>query len=111
MNGYERIMAAMKGESHDRVPVMLHNFMLAAREINVSMKEFRENPKITAKAFIHAIEKYRYDGILVDVDTVTLAGSLGVPVDFPEDEPARPLRGMLDSLDDIKKLKPVRVEN
>ncbi len=111
MNGYERTMAALKGEPHDRVPVMLHNFMLAAREINVSMQEFRENPKIIAKAFIHAIEKYGYDGILVDVDTVTLAGSLGVSVDFPEDEPARPLRGMLGSLEDVKKLKPPKVEN
>lgn len=39
MNGYERIMAVLKGEPHDRVPVMLHNFMMAAREINFSMKE------------------------------------------------------------------------
>jgi len=32
MNGYERITAALRGERPDRVPVMLHNFMMAARE-------------------------------------------------------------------------------
>ena len=31
----------------------------------------------------------QYDGITVDIDTVTLAGACGVPVDFPNDEPAR----------------------
>jgi len=111
MNGYERTMAALRGEPHDRTPVMLHNFMMAAREINVSMRQFREDPKLIAQAFIHAVEKYDYDAILVDVDTVTLAGSLGVPVDFPDDEPARPLRGLLASLDDTKKLPPPKIEN
>jgi uroporphyrinogen decarboxylase len=111
MNGYERTIAALQGEPHDKIPVMLHNFMMAAREINVSMREYRENPKLIAQAFIHAVEKYGYDAILVDLDTVTLAGSLGVPVDFSEDDPARPLRGLLESLDDIKKLSPPRVEN
>jgi len=111
MNGYERTMAALQGKPHDKIPVMLHNFMMAAREIHVSMREFREDPKLIAQAFIHAVEKYGYDAILVDVDTVTLAGSLGVPVDFPEDEPARPIRGLLESLEDAKKLPPPKVEN
>ena len=111
MNGYERTMAALRGEQHDRVPVMLHNFMMAAREINVSMSSFRENPKLIAQAFIHAVNKYGYDAVLVDVDTVTLAGSLGVPVDFPENEPARPVRGLLNTLEDFKKLPPPKVEN
>ena len=32
MNGLERIMAALRGEQPDKTPVMLHNFMMAARE-------------------------------------------------------------------------------
>ena len=111
MNSYERTMAAMRGEPHDRVPVMLHNFMMAAREINVSMGRFREDPKLIAQAFIHAVEKYGYDAILMDVDTVTLAGSLGVPVDLPEDDPARLSSGLLGSLEELKKLPPPQVEN
>ena len=59
---------------------MLHNFMMAAREAGVTMEQFRNDPAIIANAFIRSVEKYNYDGILVDIDTVTLAGAVGVPV-------------------------------
>ena len=88
MNGYERIAAALRGERPDRVPVMLHNFMMAAREAGHTMKAYREDPRKLAGSFIQAVETYGYDGVLVDVDTATLAGALGVPLELPEDEPA-----------------------
>ena len=88
MNGYQRITAALRGERPDRVPVMLHNFMMAAREAGVTMKAFREDPRLMADVFIRAVEVYGYDGVLVDLDTATLAGALGVPVERPEEEPA-----------------------
>lgn len=109
MNGYERIMAALKGEPVDKIPVMLHNFMNAAEEIGITMGQFREDPKLIAQAFIHSVEKYQLDGVLVDLDTSTLAGSLGVKVDFPEHEPARSVSGILDSYKSLNELKPVDV--
>lgn len=111
MNGYERIQAALKNEPTDKVPVMLHNFMMAAREIGVTMHQFRENPKTMAEAFILSVEKYQFDGILVDLDTVTLAGAVGVPIDFPEKEPARSAKGNLSDLSEVKNLKAVNIEN
>jgi len=89
MNGSERINAALNGEKPDKVPVMLHNFMMAAREQGVSMEQYRNDPKVIAECFIAAVEKYRYDGIVVDIDTVTLAGAMGAVIDFPRDDPAR----------------------
>jgi len=94
MNGRERILSAFRGEEPDTVPVMLHNFMMAAREAGITMREFRERPEAIARAFIQSVERYGYDGVVVDVDTVTLAGAIGVPVDAPEDDPAR-VRGAL----------------
>lgn len=111
MNGYERIQTAVKGEKPDKIPVMLHNFMMAAKEAGVSMAQFRDDPKIIAEVFIKSVEKYEFDGILVDLDTVTLAGAVGVPVDFPEHEPARSHKGNLLSLEDVKKLNKVNIEN
>lgn len=111
MNGYERITAVLNGEKPDKIPVMLHNFLMAAKEYGVTMEQYRNDPKIIAGSFIAAIEKYHYDGILVDIDTVTLAGSLGVPVDFPVDAPARSHTGKLDSLEDAVHLKPPKVED
>ena len=89
MNGYRRIRAALNGERSDSIPVMLHNFMPAASEAGFTMKRFREDPGAIAASFIQAVETYAYDGILVDVDTVTTAEALGVKIDFPEDNPAR----------------------
>jgi uroporphyrinogen-III decarboxylase len=83
MNGFERIAAALAGKPADKVPVMLHNFMMAAHEYGATMEQFRNDPKVIAGAFIKSVETYQFDGILVDIDTATLAGALGVKIDFP----------------------------
>jgi len=88
---------------------MLHNFQLAAREAGFTMKEYRNNPRKAARAHIQAAEKYETDGILIDIDTATLAGAVGVPVDFPEDEPARTVGGLMDSLDEMDRLRDVNI--
>lgn len=111
MNGYKRINAALRGEKPDKVPVMLHNFMMAAKEHGVTMDQYRNNPKIIAESFIAAIEKYQYDGIIVDIDTVTLAGAVGVPVDFPVNDPARTHAGNLGNLEDVIHLGSPKIED
>jgi uroporphyrinogen decarboxylase len=104
MNGYQRIITALKGEQPDTIPVMLHNFMMAAKEAGYSQAEYRSDPQKIANAFIQSVEKYQYDGILVDIDTVTLAGAVGVPVDFPENEPARSNKSCLNDLKEVDDL-------
>jgi len=99
----------LEGKWTNRRPVMLHNFLMAAREEGISMKEFGENPQSAANAFIHAAEKYKVDGLLIDVSTATLAGSLGVAVDYPEDEPARTHGGLISSLEEVSGLPPVNI--
>jgi MtaA/CmuA family methyltransferase len=111
MNGYERIKAALEGHRPDCTPVMLHNFMMAAHEAGYTMQAFREDAGKIADSFIRAVEKYDYDGILVDIDTVTLAGAAGVPVDFPLQEPARSHLGCIASPTEIKTLPVVDVGN
>jgi len=109
MNGYERINLALKGEMPDKRPVMLHNFMLAAQESGITMKQYRDSPEIAAKCHIEFVEKYKVDGILFDVDTALLAGSIGIPVDFPDNEPARTHRPLLDRIEDVDSLLPIDI--
>jgi MtaA/CmuA family methyltransferase len=106
MNGSERIRAALEGRRPDRVPVMLHNFLMAAREAGFSQRRFREDPDAIALSFIRAVETYGYDGVLVDVDTATVAEALGVKVDLPEDQPARWAGPRIASLAEVKDLPP-----
>ncbi|HSQ79050.1 MAG TPA: uroporphyrinogen decarboxylase family protein [Candidatus Bathyarchaeia archaeon] len=110
MNGDERIRAALEGKPTDRVPVMLHNFLMAAREAGHSQRRFRESPAAIAGSFIRAVETYGYDGVLVDVDTVTVAEALGVRVDHPEDQPARWAGPRLDRLAEVKDLPPPAID-
>jgi uroporphyrinogen decarboxylase len=109
MNGFERISAALRGERPDRVPVMLHNFLMAAREAGYSMSRFRNDPEAVAASFIRAVETYEYDGILVDVDTVALAEAVGVRVDHPEDQPARWAGPAIPALEAVRDLPPPAV--
>lgn len=110
MNGYRRTMAALTGEWPDRRPVMLHNFMMAAREAGVTMRQFRSDPAAIARSFIQAVESYGYDAVVVDVDTATLAGACGVPVHLPEDEPAIAKAPRIAALDQVRDLPPPRIE-
>jgi len=111
MNGYDRITAAIKGKKTDTTPIMLHNFMMAAQEFGVTMEQYRNNPEVIANTFIDSIERYNYDGIFIDIDTVTLAGAVGVPIDFPDNEPARSNKGNLLNMSDVKNLKSINIEN
>jgi MtaA/CmuA family methyltransferase len=109
MTGLERIQGTLEGRWTDKRPVMLHNFMMATLEDGLTMKEFREDPEKAARAFIHAAEKYDADGILIDIDTATLAGSLGVPVDYPVDAPARTKGVLLRAIEEVGSLPPVQI--
>ncbi len=100
MTGYERVKSALEGRMPDRRPVMLHSFMVAAREAGYTMRQYREDPHIAAECHLRFVEKYGTDGVLFDVDTALTAGACGVPVDFPEDEPARTHEPLLHSLSD-----------
>jgi MtaA/CmuA family methyltransferase len=111
MNGYQRIMAALRGETSDATPVMLHNFMMAAREAGITMARFRSDPREIARCFAESVERYGLDGIVVDIDTATLAGACGVPVDFPEDGPARCHGQRLRSLAAVRDLEPACIES
>jgi uroporphyrinogen decarboxylase len=104
MNGYQRIKAALAGEMPDTTPIMLHNFMLAVREAGCTHRQFRSDPELAAQVFIQAIEKYGYDGMVIDFDTVTLAGAAGVPVETRDDGPANSHAGCLATLDEAARL-------
>jgi uroporphyrinogen decarboxylase len=109
MNGYERINAALNGIMPDRRPVMLHNFMPAVSEAGYNMKEYRNSPEIAAECHIRYAEKYGLDGVLFDVDTAIVASAIGVPVDYPDNEPARTHEIFLQSLDEVEKLEDVDI--
>lgn len=111
MNGYERIKAAIRGEAADCRPVMLHNFQSSVWEAGITFDVFRGNPHKAAEAFIRSTEKYDLDGVFIDFDTATLAGACGCKVAKPIDKAAVTTKGILEDIEDVSQLKPVKIEN
>jgi len=101
MNGFERISQTLAWQPTDRVPVMLHNFMPAAREAGLTMKQFRSDPNSMARTFIDAAAKYGLDGILTDVDTALEAHAMGAKTEFPDDLPAKVVAPVADQIEEV----------
>jgi uroporphyrinogen-III decarboxylase len=73
MNSLQRVPTVLAGGIPDRVPVCLHNFMVASRQAGVRLEEYGVNPEAIARVHLQAVEKYRQDCILVDTDTTLLS--------------------------------------
>jgi uroporphyrinogen decarboxylase len=83
--------------------------MMAAREAGHVFSQWRRDPEKIASSFIQAVETYDFDGVMLDLDTATLAGAVGVPVEQPEDEPAIAHGTRLRDLGEVDDLPPVDV--
>lgn len=110
MNGYQRVMAVLRGELPDRVPVCLHNFLTAAREAGISLEQSLTDAEAAARAHLQAVETYGYDCILIDLDTTMLAEAMGAERDCTPGEPGHIAAPAIASLDEVGKLRPVDPE-
>jgi uroporphyrinogen decarboxylase len=98
------------GEIPDRVPVCLHNFMLAAREAHVPMESYRSEPEAIAKVHLQALEKYGHDCLLIDTDTTMMAESMGAKSACAPGEPGRIVAPAIQSLAEVDRLEVVNPE-
>ena len=106
MTSLERCMTVIRGGMPDRVPVCLHNFLMAAREAGIPLEKYLTEPEAAARAHLHAVEKYGYDCILIDLDTTMLAEAMGARRDCTPGEPGHLAAPAINSLDEVGKLKP-----
>jgi len=110
MNSLARVRTVLAGGIPDRVPVCLHNFMLAVREAGARMEDYRTNPEVIARVHLQAVEKYQHDCIMVDTDTTMLAEALGAGSECAPNEPGRIVQPALRSLDEVDRLKVINPE-
>lgn len=110
MNSLERVQTVLSGGIPDRVPVCLHNFMLAAHEADVRMEDYRVNPEAIARVHLQAVEKYGHDCILVDTDTTMLAEAMGARSECAPNEPGHIAEPAIRSLDEVDRLQVVNPE-
>ena len=110
MNSKQRVEAVLRGGIPDRVPVCLHNFMMAAREAGIPLERHLSDPNATARAHLRALEKYGHDCILVDLDTTLLAEAMGAMRDHTPDAPGHIGAPAIRDLSEVGKLRVVDPE-
>lgn len=110
MNSLERTMAVVSGRLPDRVPVCLHNFLLASREAGIPLEKYLSEPEAAARAHLQAVEKYGHDCILIDLDTTMLAEAMGARRDCTPGEPGHIAAPAIQSLEEVERLRPVDPE-
>lgn len=105
MNSRELILKAITGELHERIPVAQHNFTFCIKHCGITMKQYRENPEVAARALADTCYDFGYDCIIIDFDTCTLAEAMGSKLEFPDREPARVKKFFLESLEEVERLR------
>jgi MtaA/CmuA family methyltransferase len=110
MNSLERLRTVIRGQIPDRIPVCLHNFMMAAREAGIPMEKYRTEPEAIAAAHLRAWEKYGHDCFLIDTDTTMLAEAMGAKSECAPDETGRIVAPAIQSLAEVDRLEVVNPE-
>ena len=105
MTAVERVETVLAGGIPDRVPVELHDFMVAAQESSVPFPEFMRNGEALAEGLLAQWREFGHDMLFVESGTATLAQACGVGVELLENSAPVSLEPAITSLDDIDKLK------
>ncbi len=108
LTSLERCRTVLAGGVPDRVPVCLLNFMPAAAEVGLSLKEYCIDGRAMAKAHVAAWERYGHDMIDLENGVAALASAVGCGVDFESDaSPPWVTRPALGRLEDVDRLRPI----
>ncbi len=105
MNSLERTMKVMTGELPDRVPVALHNFLMAARMAGIPLNDCLQDGDLLAESQIYAWKQFGHDVLLVENGTTAMAEAFGCKVQFIEDTAPRISDPFVKDFADIDRLK------
>ena len=85
MTGLERILAAVRFEPSDRVPVIPQIFGHAARIAGVALDQYLTDAAVLARCQLAALDRYRGDAVFALLDVNVETEALGSRLRFPKD--------------------------
>lgn len=106
----ERMLAILQGKEVDRLLVSPLILNFASRSLNLSVRDFCTNGENMGNANIACFKKYRHDIVYLFSTTSTLAEAMGTKMYFPEDDAPQVETPLIQTREDLKKLKPVNPE-
>ena len=105
MNSLERVAVVVNGGIPDKVPVALHNFLLAAKMAKIPMSRAFQNGKLLAETQLLAWRRFKHDMLLVENGTSAMAQAMGCEVAYADDHPPYVVKPVIRSWSDIDKLR------
>jgi MtaA/CmuA family methyltransferase len=82
VTSWERFQGFLSHSPIDRVPVQLQNMILAAQAAGHDFPVTYSNPDLVVRGHLAEWEKYRHDGLIVDVGTHAAAQAVGCRVEY-----------------------------
>jgi uroporphyrinogen decarboxylase len=104
MTSLERTLAVLNHQIPDRVPVALHNFLMACRMAGGDFGATLRSGEILAEAELAAWREFGHDVIMHENGVCAEAEALGCGIHYPADGPAHVADPVLKSPEDIDKL-------
>jgi MtaA/CmuA family methyltransferase len=105
MGSIERVETVLRGGIPDRVPVDLHDFMVAAKASGASFADHFHSAEAMAEGHIASWRRFGHDVVLVESGTASLAEACGVGVEYLADSAPVSFTPAIDSLDDVDRLR------
>ncbi len=87
MNSRERVLAHLKGQPVDRLPLMPITMMFAANLTGALYRDYCTNYKVLAEAQIRTAEKFGFDYVNTMSDPAREAADCGAAVEFFDHQP------------------------
>ncbi|MGV9103216.1 MAG: uroporphyrinogen decarboxylase family protein [Promethearchaeia archaeon] len=79
------INTTISHEEPERVPVLPLVGLLSARLSNESTLELLRNPDVQARALLHSMQQFDYDGVFTVMDLTVEAEALGAEIEYTSD--------------------------
>ena len=105
MTGYERARAALQGETPDRVPVCLINFMSIAGDNDVGLDELFRDGKMMAELHQAAWREFGHDVIHLQNGVASVSEALGCQVECFHEVPPAVRRSVIGDVRDWRRLE------
>lgn len=109
MNGYTRVMRALRLEPTDRVPVIpeliQHNLGVAGK----THAAFSSDPRVMTEVILAGLRAYETDAVYVSSDNYLIVEAMGGTVRLPGDAPPELLKTAASTLEEAVALEPLDV--
>jgi uroporphyrinogen decarboxylase len=104
MNSLERTVKVLRREIPDRVPVGLHNYLMACRLHGGRFDEILRSGEMMAEAQLSAWRTFGHDVIMLEIGVCAEAEALGSKIRYTADGPPHVEEPLIKDLEDLDKL-------